>query len=108
MKRVKATFIITDTVEKSFFATAVMAAGGEIEHYEEKPVPKEGDILTEHSFDTLMDSALQFVNGIWSAIKGFFGMAKWSLILVWEGLRWLWNHGAGEKKTEGKYGKSDK
>ena len=100
MKRVKATFIITDSVEKAFFATAVMAAGGEIETYEEKSVPKEGDILTEHSFDSLLDSAMQFVNGIWSALKGFFGMAKWALILIWEGLRFLWSHGAGEEKVK--------
>jgi hypothetical protein len=97
MKRVKATFIVADTVEKSFFATVVMAAGGEIEQYEEKPVPKEGDILSEHGFDALLESALQFANGIWTALKGFFGMSKWAIVMVWEGLRWLWTRGVGKK-----------
>lgn len=97
MKRVKATFVVADKVEKSFFATAVMAAGGEIEQYEEKSVPKEGDVLSEHSFDALMESGLQLVNGIWLAMKGFFGLAKWAVVVMWEGLRWLWTRGVGKK-----------
>lgn len=100
MKRVKATFVVADAVDKSYFATAAMAKGGELENYEERKIQKEGNVSTEHSFDSLMDSTMQLANGLWQAIKGLAGMSKWALIIVWEGLRWLWNQGVGKKKDE--------
>jgi len=56
---------------------------------------KHDEFMANYTFEFLQESAIQFVQGIWSVMKGFAGMMGWSVILIWEGFRLLW------KKTGG-------
>lgn len=73
-----------------------------MEKYEEKVIPKDPDIIREHSFEALSESGLQFVNGLWAATQGFFGMTKIVVIMGFEGLRFLWKNGAGKEREKKK------
>jgi len=97
MKRVKVLFIVLDEVSKERIKEQIASWHAEIEHYEEKHVPKESNILTEHSFDELKDAAFDFINGIWTAMKAFVKMTGYALIVVVEAIKWLWNKGLGSK-----------
>lgn len=104
MKRIKLTAIVNQEINKSNFDWTIKGFG-EIESYHEKELPKDLDILTEHSFEALWESTLEFANGIWSTLKGFFGMMKFAIIVCIEGLRWLWKEGLGSKDDKKKGGK---
>jgi hypothetical protein len=101
MKRVKVTFILPDIYGKEDIAKH-MLAGCEMESYEEKMVPKESDILTEHSFDSLMEGMFEFANGLWLVVKGFWKMSAFAVVMIVEGLRWLWGKGIDSKKQNRK------
>jgi hypothetical protein len=62
----------------------------EIESIEAKPIPLDSDFFREHSWDSLMQAARDFVNGIWSAIKAFSKLTLWSLVMIGEAVRMIW------------------
>jgi hypothetical protein len=96
MKRVKTTYLCNDEMEKhdlEFWLGGI----GKVEKYEEKEIPMDKDVLDEHSFDELMEAALNMVNGLWQFLKGFGVVTKFALITIWEGIRWLWSEGVGGK-----------
>jgi len=87
MKRIKIIALARDYVSRSSVEPLFL----ELEHYEEKPVPKEQDIFTEHSFDTLQQAANDFINSLWIALKSFIKMSMWAVIVIAEAFKWLWN-----------------
>ena len=101
MKRVKLTAIVTNDINKENFDWVVKGVG-EVETYQESELPKDFDIMQEHSFEALWDSTLQFMNGLWNAAKGFFGMMKFAVIVTLEGIRWIWTRGVGSKDQKKK------
>ena len=98
MKRIQATILAQDVWKKSDMLTANNIL--EIERYEEKIVPKEKDVLQEHSFEALLDAGKDFLHGIWLTTKGFVGMSKFAIIMIITGLRYLWSNGVGKKKEQ--------
>jgi hypothetical protein len=87
MKRIKIVALANDFTDKSSVKPLFL----ELEHYEEKPIPKEQDIFSAHSFDTLQQSAKDLVNSIWTAFNSFLKMSMWAIIVIAEALKWLWN-----------------
>ena len=79
MKRVIFKALVADSVERKDFEWAVQGVG-EVESYEERVVPKDVSFVDEFSFDYLLDGAKELVNGVWSAVKGFFKLTSW----LWE------------------------
>jgi hypothetical protein len=105
VRRVRITLAVPDesSVSKDDFKTYAKNKGGEVEKYEVSGIPnKESDFFAEYSFDSLLDAGMDVVNGIWLFIKGVWGMTKWSLVLIVEGLRWLWKNGLGSEAARGK------
>jgi hypothetical protein len=66
-----------------------------ITEFEDTPI-KHTDLLSNYSFEFLKNSGIQFVTGTWNAIKGFIGMASWSLIIIVESFKWLWKEAFGK------------
>lgn len=93
MKRIKIVALANDFTDKSSVKPLFL----ELEHYEEKQIPKEQDIFSAHSFDTLQQSAKDLVNSLWTAFNSFLKMSMWAIILVSESLRWVWKKGLGKK-----------
>lgn len=93
MKRIRIAGFVKDDVVKASFVQFT-----EIQTYNEEHVDAERTITDEYTFDALWESTLEFLEGLWKTVKGFAKMAKWSVVVVWEGLRWLWKQGAGSKK----------
>jgi hypothetical protein len=87
MKRIKIVALANDATSKNSIKNLFL----ELEHYEEKQVPKEQDIFSAHSFDTLQQSAKDLVNSIWTAFNSFLKMSMWAIIVIVEALKWLWN-----------------
>jgi len=95
MKRITIKAILPDKTEKAIFTQTIESQGGELERYEEYKIPKDADVLEEHSINALLYALKDTANGAWLIIKGIGLMTKWSLIIVWSGLRWLWKNGLG-------------
>jgi hypothetical protein len=72
----------------------------ELEHYEEKQISKEKNVIEEHGFDSLIEGGLEFIQGIWLIAKGFGKMAMFAFVILVEGLKYLWSNGVGKKKEE--------
>lgn len=72
----------------------------EIEKYEEKDIPKDKTVLEEHSFDELLDGITEIADALWQLVKGLFKVSKWAIILIVEGVRYLWKGGVGMKKDK--------
>ena len=72
----------------------------ELNEYREHVVKHEQELLDNYSFDALLDSALQFAEGLWITFKGFSGMLKWSVVIIISGLRWLWKGGNKNETTD--------
>jgi hypothetical protein len=87
MKRIKIVALANDFTGKSSFEPLFL----ELEHYEEKQIPKEQDIFTAHSFETLEQAAKDFVNSLWTAVNSFIKMSMWAVIVIAEAIKWLWN-----------------
>lgn len=102
VKRIVLKAIVRDEVERKDVRFEGLV---EMESYEEKQIPKEKGVLEEHSFDELMDGAVEVANAAWMLVKGFMKMSKWAIIIIIEGLRWLWRGGVGK---EAKHGKAEK
>ena len=102
MKRVKLTLLAKDKFSKPDAEKFAADGGGELEAYEEKALPKDGNVVTEHSFDTLLEGAFEFAQGIWLALKGFGKLMLWTFIVIFAGLKWLWSEGVGKKKEKKK------
>lgn len=100
MKRIKTTMLVPDTIDKEQFQAHCKTSGWELEAYEERKIPKEPDVLADHSMDSLMDGALDIANGAWRIIKGLAQVGKWAIIIIIVGVRWLWKEGAGKKKEQ--------
>jgi hypothetical protein len=98
MKRVKVTFLAQETFTKKDFEQFIVAGVLEIEHYDEKIISKESNVVTEHSFDSLLEGAFEFFNGIWMALKGFGKMSMFAIVVIFSGLKYLWSNGVGKKK----------
>lgn len=99
VKRIDMKAIVKDDVaEKNIHFDGLV----EIESYEEKMVPKDKTILEEHSFDELLEGLVEIANAAWSLIKGIFKVSKWAIVLIIEGLRWLWKEGVGKKNEKDK------
>jgi len=96
MKRIKTTFLAPNEFTKDNFKQTVQGIL-EVEHYEEKLIQKDKTIMDEHSIDTLLEGALEFANGIWMTLVGFGKMSMFAIVIIWEGLRWLWVNGIGSK-----------
>jgi hypothetical protein len=47
--------------------------------------------------ESLYQAGKDFVNGIWTAIRAFGKLSMWSVILMLEALRRLWNYVFGVK-----------
>lgn len=73
----------------------------EIERYGETVIPKDKSIIEEHSFDELFEGLVDIANAAWNFVKGIFKVSKWAIILIVEGIRFLWREGIG-KKGQGK------
>lgn len=98
MKRIKLTVLATDGVRREQFG--VLSGVAEIEKYEEKPIPKEADVFAEHSFESLLDGGKDIAQGIWMVIKGIGATAKWSVVIIIGGFKWLWSNGVGKEKEK--------
>jgi hypothetical protein len=90
MKRIKLSALVLDEsgIDKKAFIY-MLGAGAEIEKYEEKDILKDKDFFEEHSFDSLLDSAKDVMNGAWTCFKGLGGLAKYAVILIVSGLMML-------------------
>ena len=98
MKRVKVTFLAQETFTKKDFEQFIVAGVLEIEHYDEKVISKESNVITEHGFDSLLEGAFEFFNGIWMALKGFGKMSMFAIVIIFSGLKYLWSNGIGKEK----------
>ena len=96
MKRIKTTFLAPNEFNKDQFKQTVQGIV-EVEHYEEKLIPKDKNIMDEHSINTLLEGALEFANGIWIMIVGFGKMSMYAAIIIFSGLKLLWDWGIGSK-----------
>lgn len=101
MKRVKVTALVPNNMEREVWNQVVLGVG-EIERYEEKEIPKEATLETEMSFDSLMEGAMEFGQGIWLIVKGLGKLSFWAVVTIFEGVKWLWKKGAGSKDEERK------
>jgi hypothetical protein len=99
MKRVKVSFFAGDKYAREDFTYANKGVV-EIESYEEQRVSKDRMVEGEYTFERLIESGQEFINGLWHTGKGFVGMAGWAFVTIWEGLRWMWKGGLGKKKEK--------
>lgn len=101
MKRVTATFLAAEALEKSDFMKFFSHEKGvvELEKWEEKPIAKEKNVIEEHGFDSLLEGGLEFIQGIFLVFKGFGKMAMFAIVILVEGVKYLWTHGAGKEKS---------
>jgi hypothetical protein len=99
MKRVRVKFLAPNEFEREDFLWRIKGVL-EVEEYKENPISKDPDVIQEHSFEELLESTMQFANGIWSALKGFFGMSKWAIVVMMGGLKWMWDKGVGSDKAK--------
>jgi hypothetical protein len=97
MKRVTATFLAAEALEKSDFVKQRLIV--ELEKWEEKLIAKEKNVIEEHGFDSLLEGGLEFIQGIFLVFKGFGKMAMFAIVIVVEGVKYLWKHGAGQEKS---------
>lgn len=100
MKRIRVEVLAFDKVKRQDVEYVLTGMDCEIEDYKEWKVPKKGDILTEYSFQMLADSAFNFINGLWTALNGFFKMTGWAVVLIVSSIKWLWKGGLGKKRSE--------
>ena len=101
MKRITAKFLAHDSYTKEDFVfqnTPVL----EVESFEERQIAKDKDIIGEYSFDSLWEATKEFAGGIWHAIAGFGKMSMWAIVVVFEGIKWLWKEGIGKKQQKAK------
>lgn len=96
MKRSRVVYTVKD--EKAAYLKGVIAEVGEIERYEESSVPKEVDALAEYSFDELLEAGKEMVNGLWNVGHATFRLLKWSVVVIFSGIRTLWKYGVGKEK----------
>ena len=113
MKRIKVTALVKDAFDKKEMQESINPYAGEIEAYEEKKIQDEKNVIEEHSFDALLDGAFDFAQGLWLTLKGFWKMSVFAIILIVEGIKYLWKGGWGslkkkedEKKVNDKKAKS--
>ena len=97
MKRVTATFLAADALEKSDFVKQRLIV--ELEKWEEKPIAKEKNVIEEHGFDSLLEGGMEFIQGIFLVFKRFGKMAMVAIVIIIEGVKYLWTHGAGKEKS---------
>jgi hypothetical protein len=97
-KRVKMTMLVADGESDHVkLLVAGLPGVGIVESYEESELPKDADITNEHSFDMLLEGAMDVANGVWRTIKGIGKLSAWAFVLIFEGLKWLWKSGVGKK-----------
>lgn len=97
MRRIRIEFLVLDDVKKDVIISAMQTIRAEIESYDEKKIPKKGDVLTNYSFSMLKDAAFDFVNAIWVVITSFGKMLGWSAVMIVESAKYLWKNGLGSK-----------
>jgi hypothetical protein len=97
MKRVKMKFLVYDSYTKEDFKFS-NAGVLELEEWSESKISKDLNIVQAYSFEELWESTMLFGTGIWHAARGFYGMLGWSITVIIEGFKWLWENGAGKKK----------
>jgi hypothetical protein len=103
MKRIRIKGLAEDVITRTQFRDMFH----EIEEYSESDIPKDSDVVAEHSFDSLLQGGLDFANGLWLVIKGFGKMSMWAIIIIFSGLRWLWTRGVGKKDADAKKSKKE-
>ena len=101
MKRVKTTFLAPNEFTKDNFEQSIQGIL-ELEHYGEKTIERDKNIMDEHSIDTLLEGALEFANGIWISLKGLGKMSIWSAVIIWSGLKYMYDRGIGSKDKKAK------
>jgi hypothetical protein len=91
MKRIEMKCIVKDncdTDELHFFIEKHW--GGEVEMLDERQVPRDPDLVLDHSFDALLSDARMFANGLWAVFKGIIGISKYAIIIIVSSIAWLW------------------
>ena len=66
-----------------------------LSEYREEHIKHES-IDDGYTFSFLVDSAEQFARGIYYIVRGALGVSRWTFVLAWEGIRWLFRYAFGD------------